>query len=522
MAVAALATAEQQLDVMNPAALEELPEHFHELLEYCVLASETAPHDPMEQAVHIMANEFLANTEHLHADWNLAREYELSPSLLAMSHLWQIPDQPRQAVACKGAPEAIVDLCHLDEAQKTRIAAQAAAMAERGLRVLGVAKAEHQSSNTPKIQHDFAFEFLGLVGLADPMRAEVPAAVEECRQAGIRVVMITGDHPHTARTIATNAGIDSSRILTGAELANDESIAGQIKGVSVFARVTPQQKLRIVEGLKAGGEIVAMTGDGVNDAPALKSAHIGIAMGKRGTDVAREAAALVLLDDDFGAIVQAIRLGRQIFRNLRQAMIYTLAVHIPIVALSILPVLLGLPLFFSPIHIAFLELLIDPTCSLVFEAENGGEDVMRRPPRTPQEHLIASNHILLSLIQGAMTACVVTLLYWFLLHNGRAIDEARSLAFVALIAANSMLIFSSRSPFAGLKPTLTAIKPVSYWVIGGTALALLVVTRQPLLADAFAFAPTLWQDWLGACAIGTATFVLFELVKSCAARLRPG
>ncbi len=349
MAVAALMVGEHSLDIAAASELKELqdlPERFHELLEYAVLASETEPHDPMEQAFHRLAQEYLANTEHLHADWSLAREYELSPDLLAMSHLWRIPGQRQHAVATKGAPEAIADLCHLAEPARQQVAAQAAEMAERGLRVLGIAKAAHRGADWPAIQHDFDFEFLGLVGLADPLRPEVPAAVEECRLAGIRVAMITGDHPRTAQAIARRTGIDDARILTGQQLQQLEAAGAVamregIRGVCVFARVTPQQKLAIVEALKADGEIVAMTGDGVNDAPALKSAHIGIAMGKRGTDVAREAAALVLLDDDFGAIVQAIRLGRRIFGNLRQAMIYTLAVHVPIIGLAILPLLFG-------------------------------------------------------------------------------------------------------------------------------------------------------------------------------------
>ncbi|HQW19208.1 MAG TPA: cation-translocating P-type ATPase [Rhodocyclaceae bacterium] len=517
MAVAALAVDGQQFDVTNRTALEVLPEHFHELLEYSVLASETEPLDPMEQAVHRMANEYLANTEHLHTDWNLTREYERLPDLPAMSHLWQVPGRHLQAVACKGAPEAIADLCHLDAAQTAQVTAQVAVMAERGLRVLGVARAEHRSGTFPDLQHDFAFEYLGLVGLADPLRTEVPGAVEECRQAGIRVVMITGDHPHTARTIAVQAGIDDSRMLTGAELLDDKNIVAQIAGVGIFARVTPQQKLRIVEALKARGEIVAMTGDGVNDAPALKAAHIGIAMGRRGTDVAREAASLVLLNDDFGAIVHAIRLGRRIFRNLRQAMIYTLAVHVPIVVLSIMPLLLGLPLMLAPIHIAFLELIINPACSIVFEAEANEEALMRMSPRTPEERLIASSHIILSMIQGALTAGVAMLLYWFLLNAGRSVEETRGLAFVALIVADSMLVLSSRSLVAGFWPALRGLNPASYWVLGGTALALLAVTRQPLLAGAFAFTPTAWRDWLIACLIGCATFALFEFTKACAA-----
>jgi len=527
MAVAALIVGESQLDIATAGELVELPEAFHELLEYSVLASETEPHDPMEQAFHRLAQAYLANTEHLHADWDLAHEYELSPDLLAMSHLWRVPGHRHQAVAAKGAPEAIGDLCHLPAQQKARLAAQAALMADRGLRVLGVAKAAHRGEAWPEIQHDFNFEFLGLIGLADPLRAEIPAAVEECRQAGIRVVMITGDHPRTAQAIAARAGIDGGGILTGAQLeqisaAGADSLRLAIRGVCVFARVTPQQKLAIVEALKADGEIVAMTGDGVNDALALKAAHIGIAMGKRGTDVAREAAALVLLDDDFGAIVHAIRLGRQIFANLRQAMIYTLAVHIPIIGLSVLPLLFGLPLVLAPIHIAFLELVIDPACSVVFEAEEADCRVMRRPPRNPQDRLVSLQHISLSLVQGAMTTVVVALLYWTALESGIPTPESRVMAFVALIAANSVLIFSSRSAVAGLKQSLSGINRVSYWVLGGTALGLLAITCIPLLAEPFGFAPIHWSLWLTAFGIGACSFILYETVKKVFLKRSPG
>ncbi len=515
MAVAALIAGENRLDVDNPAALGELPEHFHELLEYCVLASETEPHDPMEQAFHRLAQDYLANTEHLHVDWDLAHEYELSPDLLAMSHLWRVPGGPSHAVATKGAPEAIADLCHLPEGEKQHIAAQAAEMADRGLRVLGVAKSAHQGEDWPAIQHDFDFEFLGLVGLADPLRPEVPAAVEECRQAGIRVVMITGDHPRTAQAIAARAGIAAKSILTGAEMENLSAaeLAGRIGKVCVFARVTPRQKLAIVEALKGNREIVAMTGDGVNDAPALKSAHIGIAMGKRGTDVAREAASLVLLDDDFSAIVHAIRLGRRIFRNLRQAMIFTLAVHVPIIGLSILPLLFGMPLILAPIHIAFLELVIDPACSVIFEAEKADGQVMLRPPRSPLERLVSLPHISLSLLQGTLTTLVVALLYWFALDAGIATDQARGMAFVTLVVANSMLIFSSRSVRAGLWGAFRDISPVSFWVLGATALGLVAITGLPVLAEPFAFAPTSLNLWLAACGVGVSAFALFELAK---------
>ncbi|HVK53577.1 MAG TPA: HAD-IC family P-type ATPase, partial [Burkholderiales bacterium] len=316
-----------------------LPEEFHELLEFSLLASHRDPFDPMEKAIHKTVAETLAGTEHIHGDWGLVEEYPLSQQLLAMSRVWRSPDRASYVIAAKGAPEAIADLCHMDKAEIEALEAQVTAMAEQGLRVLGVAKAAFQPTHLPPIQHDFEFQFLGLIGFADPLRASVPAAIKESYGAGVRVIMITGDYPATAMHIATQAGLVSKGgYIAGSELEamSDSELRRRIKAVNVFCRVTPEQKLRLVNALKTNGEIVAMTGDGVNDAPALKAAHIGIAMGERGTDVAREAAALVLLDDDFSSIVAAIKLGRRIFDNLKKALAFVIAVHIPIIGLSLI------------------------------------------------------------------------------------------------------------------------------------------------------------------------------------------
>ncbi|MDP3616420.1 MAG: HAD-IC family P-type ATPase, partial [Rhodoferax sp.] len=333
------------------------------------------------------------------------QEYGLTAQLRAMSHVWKAVDGDAHVVAAKGAPEAIIDLCHLDAGAQTRIAAAVDAMAARGLRVLGVAQARFAGQQWPALEHDFEFELVGLLGLADPLRAEVVAAVAQCRGAGIRVVMITGDYPATARAIAGAAQLDVSQdeqVLTGDAmlLMNDATLQERLKRVSVCARIAPEQKLRIVQALKNNGEIVAMTGDGVNDAPALKAAHVGVAMGGRGTDVAREAASLVLLDDDFASIVRAIRLGRRIFDNLRKSMSYILAVHVPIAGVALLPVLLGWPVLLFPLHIAFLELVIDPACSMVFENEPSESDVMKRPPRNVNTPLFAGMTLVFALLQG--------------------------------------------------------------------------------------------------------------------------
>lgn len=523
MAVAALCIAGEELDVQNlPEKAAEaggtaLPEAFHELLEYAVLASEIEPHDPMEQAFHRMAGERLVNTEHLHPAWSLAREYELSPQLLAMSHLWRDGTSAHDTVATKGAPEAVADLCHLPDAERATVSAQAARLADRGLRVLGVAKARHRvQDDWPGIQHDFDFEWLGLVALADPLRPEVPQAIAECHQAGIRVVMITGDHPRTARAIAAQAGIAHDQVVTGDEMAlmSPDMLTGKVRQVSLFARIKPHQKLALVEALKAQGEVVAMTGDGVNDAPALKAAHIGIAMGQRGTDVAREAAALVLLQDDFAAIVQAIHRGRQTFANLRQAMVYTLAVHVPIIGLALLPVLFGLPLVLAPLHIAFLELVIDPACSIVFEAEEGAADLMQQPPRRADEPLLSARHILLSLVQGGVvTAAVVGLYAWLLLGQAAHAATASTAAFVVLVAANAALILPSRSNQTSWRSLWVGLTPVSLWVLGGTLAALTAITTVPWLAAAFKFAPLPPLHWLMAMVAGLTLTGLFAANK---------
>ena len=516
MAVAMLAAGGQSLEVAALAP-QSLPEPFHELLEYALLASEIAPHDPMEQAVHRLAAAQLAGTEHLHPHWSLAREYELSPELLAMSHLWR-GSQPAagDVVATKGAPEAVADLCHLPPAERAAVAAEAAQLADRGLRVLGVAKARHRAgSQWPAIQHDFDFEWLGLIGLADPLRPEVPAAIAECRRAGIRVVMITGDHPRTARAIAAQAGIDNGAVLSGEEMAalSPAELARRAATVHVFARVRPQQKLALVEALKAQGEVVAMTGDGVNDAPALKAAHIGIAMGQRGTDVAREAASLVLLQDDFQSIVRAIHAGRRSFANLRQALVYTLAVHVPIIGLALLPLPLGLPLVLAPLHIAFLELVIDPACSLVFEAEAGDATLMAQPPRRRGTPLLPAGQVLLALLQGGLVTALVIGLYAAALHAGLPAATAGSAAFVALVSANAALILPSRASSARWRSLLARPTPVSLWVWAGTALALLPATAVPWIARGFGFAPLPPLAWLGCVAAGLAMLLPFQLGK---------
>ncbi len=495
---------------------QPLPEDFHELVEFSVLASQRDPFDPMEKAINEFGEGKLARTEHLHQDWRLIREYPLSPQLLALSHVWQSPDGGEYVIAAKGSPEAIVDLCHLNQRQQEEISRHAAAMAEEGMRVLGVARAGFARADLPKEQHDFAFHFLGLVGLVDPIRPTVPGAIRDCYSAGIRVVMITGDHPRTAQHIAREIGLkDSERVLTGPEVdkLDDAALQERAKHVTVFARVVPEQKFRLVKVLKAQNEVVTMTGDGVNDAPALKAAHIGVAMGARGTDVARESSSLVLLDDDFSSIVQAVKQGRRIFDNLRKATAFIISVHVPIAGISFIPVLLGWPLVLFPVHIAFLELIIDPACSIVFEAEPEEKDVMKRPPRSQKEALFSRSHLGYSLLQGVSVLAVVVVVFAIALHLGQDEAHARALTFTTLIIGNLGLILTNRSWSRSIVSLLRTPNAALWWVLGGTVVFLALVLYVPVLRDMFHLASLGAGDWIVSIGAGLVSVAWFEALK---------
>jgi Ca2+-transporting ATPase len=516
MTVRKLAAGGKYLHIPATGLRGVLPEPFHELAEYSVLACEADPFDPMERAILDLGQGALKGTEHLHEDWQFQREYPLSRQLLALSHAWQMHSGDGR-VAAKGAPEAILDLCHLPQEKRDIIMQQVLDMANDGLRVLGVARASCDSDDLPDNQHDFDFRFIGLIGLADPIRSTVPAAVEQCRRAGVRVVMITGDYPGTAQSIAREIGLQHpDRIVSGSELEamSEDEISQKIRDVSVFARMVPEQKLRLVQALKANGEIVAMTGDGVNDAPALKAAHIGIAMGERGTDVARESAAIVLLKDDFNSIVAAVRMGRRIFDNIRKAMGYILAVHVPIAGLCLIPVLLRWPLILQPVHIVFLELIIDPTCSIVFEGEPEEADIMDRPPRDPSKTTFSRRLVTMSLMQGAGILVAVLIIFGLAFYQrGLTEPDARGLAFTTLIFANVALILTNRSWTRSIVRTLRTPNRSLWWVLTG-ALGLLAVTLYaPVASRLFKMAAQHPIDILIAAAVGVATILWFELFK---------
>jgi Ca2+-transporting ATPase len=483
MSVADLGVGDQVLEV--DAKGTSLPETFHAVVEFAILASPADPFDPMEKAMKELGERTLAGTEHLHRDWEFLREYPLSSQLLAMSRVWRSPEGSDYVIAAKGAPEAIADLCHLPESERAALGRHIAALAAKGRRVLGVAWARFRDDGKglPTEQHDIEFEFLGLLGLADPVRPGVPEAIAECRRAGIRVIMITGDYPGTAQSIAREIGLpNAEEVITGPELEamDDEALGRRVGTINIFARMVPEQKLRLVQALKSHGEVVAMTGDGVNDAPALKAAHIGVAMGGRGTDVAREAGAIVLLDDAFESIVKGVRTGRRIFDNLKRAMLYIFVVHVPIAGLSLVPILLGWPLVLLPIHVVFLELIIDPACTVVFEADRDDPGVMRRPPRALDDPLFGRRGLLVGLVQGsAELVAELALLAWALPALGE--KGARAAVFTTMVLCNLGLILISRASGRSMLDTLRSPnRPEAFVTIGALAVVAVALFVPPV------------------------------------------
>ena len=496
---------------------ERFPEPFHEIIEYGILASQVNPFDPMEKAIINIGDQFLQNSEHIHSDWVMEKEYPLSKDLLAMSRVFSNTGTKEQVIAVKGAPEAIFDLCHLNGERVSQYESAVAKMASEGLRVLGVARASIITGELPSLQHDFDLEFAGLIGLSDPIRKNVPDAVKECYNAGIRVIMITGDYPVTATNIGKEIGIKNPELfIAGSELKDmsEDELCERIKVVNIFARVIPEQKLKIVNALKKNKEIVAMTGDGINDAPALKASNIGIAMGEKGTDVAREASSLVLMDDNFASIVGAVKMGRKIFDNLQKALGYIFAIHVPIAGLSLIPVLFAdLPLILWPVHIVFLELIIDPACTMIFEAEKEEKNVMSRPPKDINEPFFGARKIFFSCMQG-MGIIVICLLVYFI-GSGMGYSEkgVRTLTFVTLIVSNIAVILSNRSWTSGILKILSTPNKAVMWIIGGAVIFLILIIQIPFLLDLFQFEKIGYLELLVCTGAGLLSITWFEIYK---------
>ena len=491
--------------------VDVIPDKYRELIHSALLASPINPFDPMDQALH-------AITSH-EKNWELIREYPITDKLMAISHVWKSPEREGFLVAAKGAPEAIAGLCRLGPKEIQEIIKDVDDASQRGFRVIGVAKAVFDPRlELPDSPHNFAFEFLGLVHLHDPVRPGVPDAVAQCAKAGIRTVMITGDYPGTALSVAKEVGLNyQSGVITGPELEkmDDSELAQRIKSVSIFARMVPTQKLRLVRALKLNGEVVGMTGDGVNDAPALRAADIGIAMGGRGTDVAREAASLVITDDDFTSIAGGIRRGRGIYANLQKAMSYVIAIHVPIFGMALIPVFVSdWPLVLLPAQIAFLELIIDPACSIVFESEETDPEIMHRAPRKVDEKIFNRHLLGISIAQGSSVLIAVLAMYLWALQSGRSDDLVRTLAFATLMLGNISLILVNRSQHLSIIETFKTRKnkTIKWILIGGIGVLALLVNVE-IFREAFNLSSLNSFEWLLVFLAGCGGVIWFEIYK---------
>lgn len=500
--------------IYRSASLSDLDSQASLLIRSAYRASRSNPVDPMEIAICEFHDKLYSDFEH---GSKLVKEYPFNRESMAMSCVIQNKDIEAYSVYAKGAPESIFSLCKLSAADRKKHLHAVEMIAENGFRVIAVAGAIHNHPSLPEKQTEFDFRFRGLIGLADPIRPEVPQAIRECRTAGVKVIMITGDYPVTAKKIAEEIGLPSrGKIITGDELdkISDEELRKKIVDINVFARVVPEQKLRIVQALKANKEIVAMTGDGVNDAPALKAANIGVALGNKGTDVAREASSLVLLDDNFASIVSAIRSGRRIFDNLQKAMSYILAIHIPIIGLTLLPAFIPtLPLLLMPLHIVFMELIIDPVCSVAFETEQEEKGIMDRPPRNQEEQFFGSKKILNSFYSGLLLFLMVAGVYFLSMYEGHTEGEVRAITFSSLIIGNIFLILTNLSKSRSIISVLAEKNFIIISILLAAALMLLLVILVPSLQQVFSFEFPGYKHFISA-AIGAVIMVsILEVIK---------
>jgi Ca2+-transporting ATPase len=510
MIVAAVAINGKIIEKTNFATDDE---SLRQIIGAGCLASAHDTTDPMEKAIFALHTDMAYEKSAL----DFEREYSLSKGLLMMTRAYRTNEHTNYYLTAKGAPEAVLTLCNCSSEEQQQQLELVREMATHGYRVIAVAEAIHVGSAWPESQHGFTYKLLGLLGFEDPIRDEVPQAVAECKAAGIRVCMITGDYPATALAIAEKIGLDhKGKVLTGEELNQlpEHELSKRIAETSVFARVIPEQKLLIVNSLKASGEVVAMTGDGVNDAPALKAAHIGVAMGAKGTDVAREAASLVLLDDNFASIVAAIRSGRRIFDNLQKAMSYILAIHIPIIALTLIPAFMGeLPILLFPIHIVFMELIIDPVCSIAFESEQEESGIMQRPPRPANEQFFGRKKITFAIFKGLMLLTTVLIVFGLSMQEGHSEGEVRAIAFSTLIIGNIFLILTDLSTTRSFVSVFLERSKVTLLIIGIALTLLLSTLTIPGLNFIFNFEYPGFAHFLPAIAAAGTMLLVLEGLK---------
>ena len=497
-----VATAEGLVQTMIHAGGVPAPSTL-DVLQVAVLASSPRPFDAME----ISLREAVAVDTQAYGE--IVHSYTITADLRVVAQAWRSPQAREDQslfLAAKGAPEDVSRLCQLSPSQKALWMKQVDQMAEDGLRIIAVAKCEKAPARLLANLAVHRFEWLGLIGFRDPIREEIPDAMQACAQAGIRVVMITGDHPKTALAIARQSGMSVEDVVLGDALdaLSPQALADCVRRQSVFARVSPMVKLKIVQALKADGKVVAMIGDGVNDAIAMQAADVAVAMGKRGTDVARRTAALILLEDDFAALIAGIGHGRTIFTNMQKSMSYLLAVHIPIAGLAISPMLLNTAPLLLPLHMACLELVIDPACSVVFENEPAHANAMQVPPRNVKQSVLEREQIQKAVVRGLFALGMVLLCYMYAVGQTDDLALHRSMVFVTLVMGNIMLMTAyrqhqSRASAYGLS------NPRMVWLSLGAAGLTLLLIYWPLASELFKFTPLAMNDFMVALLFGAMT-----------------
>lgn len=482
------------------------------------LACEKDAYDPMENAMLKYCENLGLNKDDLYSG-ELIKEYSFTNKLKMMGHVWKRDGEI--IIAAKGSPESIIPLCELSDNQRCEAINRFHKLSSEGLRVIAVAEMRLSSdSNIPPELKACRLKLIGLVGLMDPPRPSIEKDIALCSKAGIRVIMITGDSASTASVIARRVGIQNSgEIITGDMLdtMSDEQLAEAVKSVNIFSRVIPEHKMRIVKAIKDGGEVVAMTGDGVNDAAALKYADIGIAMGKRGSEVSREAADLILLDDNFSTIVDSVKDGRRIFDNIKRAVGYIFSIHIPIAAASLIAPILGIgsaSLMLLPLHIVLLELIIDPTCSIVLERQPAESDIMSRPPRSPKTGLVTLGGLIKSVLQGGVIFAASFGAYLFYLGSGYCAEYSRSMGLAIIILSNLLLVFENSSEKKFLSSSIKALaKDKVMWLTTGATLVLIAAVLYSPLNRLLNLSPLSGADLLISAALAVVSVCWYELVK---------
>lgn len=492
----------------NPSAF------VHTIMAYAVWSSETDPFDPMEKAIHQWYEENATIDLRTHAQQ--IHEYPLSGNPPRMTHIFEVNGEI--VIAVKGGVEAILQQSNLTDSARAKILLSAKTMAEKGLRVLGVGKAQWHEKHWPVLQDEFEFEFLGLLAFQDPPKENIKSTIQSFRNAGIQVKMITGDYPETACAIAKEIGlIEVDRFLTGASVMsmNNETLKIEALNTQVFARMFPEAKLKVIRALQDCGEVVAMTGDGVNDGPALKAAHIGIAMGQRGSELAKSTAALILTDDDLSHMVDAVGMGRRIYDNLQNAIQYIISIHVPILLIVSIPCLFFWPIqdIFSPLHVIILELIMGPTCSIVFEREPMDPMAMKRPPRKYNDSFLSFRQLVFRIIQGLFISAACLIPAYFMIHHGHSAELVRTIVFSTLVFANMMLTLANRSRIRSIFKTNTSLNHWMIIVLGAAVFLLILLIYFKPAANQFGFVSLKLEQWISVIGLAIASTLWVEGYK---------